>query len=82
MTDVAHLIQDLRAEAPTAAPEHAQLMRDAAALLDRFKHLIGVSLADARVDAPPVLPPGADPRETRQARPGRDHRQVKGATTC
>lgn len=53
MIQLRHLVQDLRAEAPNASPEHAQLMRQAAAELEQ-QLLI---LVDGTPGPAPIPPP-------------------------
>lgn len=58
MTDTPALVQDLLAHAPEAPDHCARLMRDAARVLDRYKHLVGIAhLGDAEPSPPPFPPP-------------------------
>lgn len=67
MSDVAHLIQDLRADAHRCPADVAPRIRRAAALLEQA--LLEAAFG-REVRAAPVPPPGPDPR---------DQVRVKGA---
>jgi hypothetical protein len=58
VTDLPHLIQDLRAHAHEVKPHIGAVMRNAARELERRQ-----SLADDEVVPPPFPPPGEDPRD-------------------
>lgn len=64
MSDIKHLVQDLRAEAHTVPPNVARLMRDAATSLEALAESFGVaevtipeSLADFDPRPVPIPPP-------------------------
>jgi hypothetical protein len=70
LSDILHIIQDLRADAHRVPPDVAATMREAAQVLDRYKHFLKLAGDDGVVRGAPIPPPlHDDPRR----------RRVKGA---